>query len=101
MAINTQIIYTEYLPIILGDKTMAKYQLNIRKRGFNTIYDPTVDSTISNVFAVAAYRFGHTQVPGDVGLLNKYMELKTVPLEDTFNKPATVRVDTNQTINLG
>ena len=90
MAINTQIVYTEYLPIILGQVTMAKYHLDITKTGYNTVYEPTVDASVANVFAVAAFRFGHSQVPGIVGLIDEHRKKMEVNLEDTYNKPATV-----------
>ena len=48
------IIYNEYLPIVLGDNTVTHKT--------NTEYDDDVDASITNVFATAAYRFGHSLV---------------------------------------
>lgn len=47
------ITYREYLPLILGDSALSPYQW----------YNDSIDATISNVFAAAAFRFGHTQLP--------------------------------------
>ena len=46
------IVYTEYVPKILGEAYNDKY----------TGYDSSVDPTIANGFATAAYRFGHSQI---------------------------------------
>lgn len=44
------ITYNEYLPALLGHNSLDRY------RG----YDDSVDSTISNLFSAAAYRYGHS-----------------------------------------
>lgn len=46
------ITYNEYLPALLGEGALEEY----------TGYDVTVDPTIANLFATAAYRFGHSQL---------------------------------------
>ena len=46
------ITYTEFLPKILGYRGLNEYQG----------YDPSIDASVSNVFAAAAFRFGHTLV---------------------------------------
>lgn len=49
------ILYTGFLPKILGnsmDRLIGTY------KG----YDPSVDSTVSNVFTTSAYRFGHGMI---------------------------------------
>ena len=42
------IVYNEYLPLVLGDRTVY--------HGVDSTYDHTVDPSIDNVFATAAYR---------------------------------------------
>ena len=46
------ITYNEFLPVLLGPDALSPY------RG----YRPEVDPGISNLFATAAYRFGHTML---------------------------------------
>lgn len=46
------ITYNEFLPVLLGKRAISRY------KG----YQANVDSSISNEFASAAYRFGHTML---------------------------------------
>ena len=51
------IVYSEYLPVVLGETTMRKYDLNLPDGNGYTTYRNDVDPGIVNVFATAAYRF--------------------------------------------
>lgn len=53
------LVYGEYLPTILGAKYMKKYGLLVEE---DSNYDPTVEPTIINSFAGAAFRFGHSMI---------------------------------------
>jgi len=59
------IVYNEYLPLILGPDSIYKYGLSIAGP---TSYDPTEDPSLINSFATAAYRFGHTLIQGLVNM---------------------------------
>lgn len=69
------ITYSEYLPKILGTNAIPPY------KGYSS-----VNPTILNVFATAAFRFGHSTVRPSFSLLNSNFEPITedVPLIDAF-----------------
>ncbi len=54
------ITYNEFLPALLGDNALTNY------RG----YKPRVNPGITNEFATAAYRFGHSAVGNDVEFMD-------------------------------
>lgn len=69
------ITYHEFLPLLLGKKALSRY------RG----YQPNVNAGISNIFATAAYRFGHSMVSSKFLLLNSYGEsIGYLPLRKAF-----------------
>lgn len=58
------IIYNEYLPVIVGREKMQQLGLVPLQSGFSTSYDARVNPSILNEFAAAAFRYGHSLVPG-------------------------------------
>ncbi|CAH1238987.1 PXDN [Branchiostoma lanceolatum] len=64
-ALMQKIAYGEYLPLVLGPDFMDKFDLTLTKSRFFDGYDPTVNPGIYNVFATAAYRFGHSIVQNE------------------------------------
>lgn len=74
------ITYHEFLPALLGH-TLPRY------RG----YDRRVNPGISNAFATAAYRFGHSQVGPDIGVINEdFEEVGNLELADVFFNPLVI-----------
>ncbi|XP_019636936.1 PREDICTED: thyroid peroxidase-like [Branchiostoma belcheri] len=61
-ALMQKITYGEDLPHVLGPDAMTKFHLTLATNGYFSGYDASVNPTISNVFATAAYRFGHSLV---------------------------------------
>ena len=57
-----KMIYEEFAPSLAGDKVL---NLGSGKHGFAG-YNPTVDAGISQEFAVASYRVGHSQIPQEL-----------------------------------
>ena len=58
------ITYNEWLPIVIGRNKMQKFGLNPVESGFSSDYDANLNPTILNEFAAAAFRFGHSLIPG-------------------------------------
>ena len=61
------IVYGQYLPNILGPETMDLHDLGIDEA---SAYSPDTDPSITNAFATAAYRFGHSMIRSMVKLID-------------------------------
>ncbi|KAM3718694.1 Heme peroxidase [Dirofilaria immitis] len=81
------ITYNEYLPLLLGNRLMRKYDLNTLKIGYYQGYDDKCDASISHPFSTAAFRFGHTLVRRFFSRFNTYYENFTEPVDlvENFN----------------
>ncbi|KAG7168856.1 Peroxidasin-like 1, partial [Homarus americanus] len=80
------IVYSEFLPVLLGQQKMADYRLTPEKSGYYQGYDARVNPGVLNEFATSAFRVGHTMVPNRLFLLDhNYFPLASVPLVHTFH----------------
>ncbi len=70
------ITYNEFLPTLLGEEAIGKY------RGYSGI-----DAQISNSFATAAFRFGHSLVSDQLLLVDEDGTQSTVPLSEAVFNP--------------
>ena len=57
------IIYNEWLPPLLGTDFTKAYRINPLSNGHSSDYDETLDPRVTNEFATAAFRFGHSIIP--------------------------------------
>ncbi|NDA47310.1 MAG: peroxidase [Alphaproteobacteria bacterium] len=79
------ITYSEFLPHLLGPNLLTKY------KGYN----PNVNPTISEEFAGAAFRFGHSIVSAElISFAENGSELASQDLKDAFFEPANVFAST-------
>lgn len=74
------ITYNEYLPVLLGEDALAPY----------TGYNPDIDASIANIFATAAFRFGHSQLSSELLRIDENgntIDEGNVLLRDAFFNP--------------
>lgn len=58
------IVYSEWLPLLVGTEIMERFRLNVQPNGFSSDYNPDVNPAITSEFSTAAQRFGHSTVDG-------------------------------------
>lgn len=88
IALNQRITYNEFLPKVVGLKTMDKYSLLLGTQGHFDGYNSHCDPGISNAFATAAFRFGHTLVQSDFEMRdNSERAVGVIPLHTVFFRP--------------
>ncbi|MCG8409043.1 MAG: hypothetical protein MI923_27880 [Phycisphaerales bacterium] len=84
VAAEMQVItYREFLPVLLGPDALAPYDG----------YKPDVDAGIANVFATAAYRFGHTMLSPQLLRLDadgETIDDGDLPLAEAFFRPQEI-----------
>lgn len=84
VAAEMQVItYREFLPLLLGRRGIPPY------RG----YRPDVDPSISNTFATAGYRFGHTMLASELVRIDRFgreIEEGNLDLASAFFNPSTI-----------
>jgi peroxidase len=74
------ITVNEFVPAMLGSPLPAY-------KGYRN----TVNPGLSNVFATAAYRNGHSMVGPDIGVLDaNFVEVASLPLQDIFFNPGVI-----------
>ena len=90
------IIYNEFLPVVLGDEFMNKFGLHPLSSGYSNDYDGNFDPRITNPFAAAAFRFGHTLIPENMHFARKdgngNLKIDKIPLRDAFGDMDLLRV---------
>lgn len=58
------IVYTEWLPHVVGTETMERFALSISQHGYSYDWDNDVNACVTSEFTTAAFRFGHSTVDG-------------------------------------
>ena len=68
---------------------MQKFGLYPLSSGFSEDYSSDFDPRITNPFATAAFRFGHSLIPENIRLVHKdengHLKHQQIPLRDAFS----------------
>ncbi|XP_070211050.1 salivary peroxidase/catechol oxidase-like isoform X2 [Littorina saxatilis] len=90
-ALIQRITYGDFLPIILDRGRMNRFGLDLLRRGMSNSYNPNVDASVRNVFATAAYRFGHSLIRTTLSqLTHNYESQGWWRLEQSFGNTSQI-----------
>ena len=86
------ITYNEWLPVVLGKPVIDIFELKLKPSGFQRDYNATINPTLANAVATAAFRFGHSLVRNSLTRCTKdFKELPFfVKLHKEFNDPSNI-----------
>ena len=89
------IIYKEWLPIVLGGDFMTSFGLWPLSKGYSDSYRDDFDPRITNEFATAAFRFGHSLVPSTFSRVRKTTSGRSLTqkmsTKEVFFKPSDMK----------
>ncbi|XP_048775241.2 uncharacterized protein LOC125679824 [Ostrea edulis] len=87
-AMFQHITYSEYLPVILGNKIMRLFNLKPKSSGkFFKKYNPCVNPNMRHGFMAAAFRFGHSMINDNLGFQSSNGNYIRRRFRELFNKP--------------
>ncbi|KAM7359833.1 peroxidase isoform 2-T4 [Cochliomyia hominivorax] len=92
------ISYYEWLPIFLGGENMLKNRLiyKVPRTTHINDFDSSIDPSVLNSHATAAFRYFHSQIEGRLDLLSELRSvLGSLRLSDWFNRPGIIEVGDN------
>ncbi|KAG1702396.1 Chorion peroxidase [Nymphon striatum] len=94
VAIIQKIVYSDFLPLVVGFQQMVKYDLLFTPASH---YNPDVDPSIMNVFSTAAFRFGHSLIQNDFILkpADSDEQEDSIKLRNTFFRPFILQSNTD------
>ena len=86
------VIFTEWLPILLGPSYMRAFNLQPLTSGYSNDYDTNFSPMINNEFATAAFRFAHSLLNTNVpGMDARGRNVTKVDLKDALNRGSFVQ----------
>ncbi|CAC5410869.1 PXDN [Mytilus coruscus] len=95
IAMFQHITYNDFLPLIIGQTTMKRFELfseDVDDDVFDDPYDENVNPQILDSVNVAAHRFGHSQLTNEQNFADEDCKTVTInKLEDNFESPRLVQ----------
>ncbi|KAK3911279.1 Peroxidase [Frankliniella fusca] len=91
-AVMQHVSFNEFLPLLLGRKAMRKHGLALLEKGTSDAYNASLDASIPDSFATAAFRFGHSLLPARLERRDAdHRLLGAVPLSSALQRPFPLR----------
>jgi peroxidase len=87
------VVFGQFLTLVLGEKTMKKYQLDLGDENAYSQYNPALDATLFHNFATAAYRFGHTLLNGLIKLVRNLEDVGSYLVRDNYFNSSQVSLE--------
>ncbi|XP_022113404.2 chorion peroxidase isoform X1 [Pieris rapae] len=84
------IVYYEWLPLLLGPKIMRLFKLSSPK-GYSSGYNPSINPSTTAEFAAAAMRFGHSTVDNNIMIPQSGDVVETLPISEVMYQPSRMR----------
>ncbi|XP_057663235.1 peroxidase isoform X1 [Diorhabda carinulata] len=96
IAQHQQISYYEWLPLFIGLHNSLKNKIIYKTNTFVNDYEPTVNPTVLNEHATAAFRYFHSQIAGRLDLVTENrISYGSLRLSDWFNRPQVLEEGNN------
>ncbi|XP_060524145.1 chorion peroxidase [Cylas formicarius] len=92
MAEMQVIVYGEFLPAVLGDDALEEFGIRLSDDGeYSYDYDVAVEPSVTNEFAAAALRFGHSIVDGTMKVYGPKKLEEVIAIPEVMFYPARMR----------
>ncbi|XP_046342547.2 peroxidase-like [Haliotis rufescens] len=98
-AMIQHISYAEFLPLVLSTKFLTKFGLRPSTGPVN-IYNASIDASVRNAFATAAYRFGHSMIRSFFSRPNRrFRGGEALRLRDSFGNTSIIISTAGDAVN--